>query len=522
MKAQVVFFLLMVIPFLNWGIDGDSKGTTTIEKRESILDRHVVIEPELILEIPQVPRWCDRLELKKHRIDVGDAQLYVEEEGKGTPLVLINGGPGGTHHDFHPWFSQAKNYARIIYYDQRGCGLSDFKPGEKGYSVEQAISDLDAIRKTLKIDKWVVLGFSYGGFLAQYYTCTYPEHTAGLILLGAGPGMWTNTGRNRQYQFISNQEKARFKEIDKQLKKINGEKNLPHRQRIQLSIYNKYINGDWKRQHFYKPSLERMAQIALYEWDNDENFNSILNNSLSRIDLTGAFAVNPIPTLILEGEWDLTWGEKKRHILAQNHPHGKMVVFKNTAHGIFDEDPQKFFAVLEDFLRKLPQVAQSDLAAYKTFLQKWNQERLQKKEPQSEDFLDGAGWGKESSQQLVDSYSGSWIAQFKTDTDFLRMGFAFYDLEKYPEALFVFEKMQEFCQDPEQIGDKALALIWQGHMLDLMGKHDQAILRYRQVVEMDITDQYQHGQYGLLLELSPYAAQRINAPFERIENMAEE
>ena len=124
-----------------------------LENRESILDRVVYIERELIMDIPFIERWCDRLELKKQRIDVGDAKLYVEEEGKGMPLVLINGGPGGTHHYFHPWFSKAKKYARVIYYDQRGCGLSDFEPGEEGYSVHQAVEDLDAIRKALVIDK---------------------------------------------------------------------------------------------------------------------------------------------------------------------------------------------------------------------------------------------------------------------------------------------------------------------------------------------------------------------------------
>jgi hypothetical protein len=90
------------------------------EQRESIHVRVVHIEPKLITEIPDVFRWCDRLKLKKYHINVGDAELYVEEEGKGTPLVLINGGPGGTHHYFHPWFSRAKDYTRIIYYDQRG------------------------------------------------------------------------------------------------------------------------------------------------------------------------------------------------------------------------------------------------------------------------------------------------------------------------------------------------------------------------------------------------------------------
>ncbi len=97
------------------------------ETRESIFDRNVHIEKKLVTEIPHVPRWCDQLQVSKQRINVGDCELYVEEEGQGTPLVLINGGPGGTHHCFHPWFERAKGFARVIYYDQRGnLGTSIF------------------------------------------------------------------------------------------------------------------------------------------------------------------------------------------------------------------------------------------------------------------------------------------------------------------------------------------------------------------------------------------------------------
>ena len=118
--------------------------------RETVLDRIVHAE-EKILKVPEVERLEAGLDLIVRKIDVGDASLYVEEEGVGIPLILINGGPGGTHHYFHPWFSRAKEYARIIYYDQRGTGLSDFTPGEDGYSVEQAVADLDSIRAALKV-----------------------------------------------------------------------------------------------------------------------------------------------------------------------------------------------------------------------------------------------------------------------------------------------------------------------------------------------------------------------------------
>jgi proline iminopeptidase len=510
--------LIVIFLFLTAGACQNKATETSANKRESILDRVVDIEPGLITEIPKVSRWCDRLDPVKQRINVGDAELYVEEEGQGTPLILINGGPGGTHHCFHPWFSRVKDYVRVIYYDQRGCGLSDFNPGENGYSVDQAVSDLDALRKAKKIDKWVALGYSYGGFLAQYYTINYPEHVAGLILLGAAPGMRTDTGRSRQDQFLSDRERARIEETRKQLKQLSQKKNLPHKEYIQLLIYNSFINGGWKCQHFYKPSRERIAMLALYEWDHDNSFNGILNDSMSLLDLTGVFALNPVPTLILEGKWDLTWGEEKPGILKKNHPHAQMVIFDNAGHGIYDEAPDKFFMVLKDFIQRLPRVPDADIAAFKAFIADWYRKRRQREKESPGYFLKTIAWGKVSSKKLVAVYSRAWLEKFKHSRDFLRTGFALYDVENYREALLVFERMQACAEAGKDVDNQALSLIWQGHMLDLMGRRDQAVSRYRQVKEMNINRTWRHYQYGLEYQLSPYAGERVKVPFKRIEN----
>ena len=140
----------------------------------------------------------------------------------------------------------------------------------------------------------------------------------------------------------------------------------------QLLIYNNFLNGDWKRQSYYRPTPERVAEIALYEWDHDQGFNGVLNESANRVDLTGAFENSPIPTLILEGKWDLTWGEEKRAVLAGNHPGARMVVFEEAGHGVYDEDPDRFFAVLRDFIETLPDISQADLESYGESLAAWD------------------------------------------------------------------------------------------------------------------------------------------------------
>jgi proline iminopeptidase len=480
---------------------------------ESILDRITHVEPDLVTSIPETFRWCDRLAgLDKRRVDVGGALLYVETEGKGTPLVLINGGPGGTHHYFHPWFSRARKYAKVVYYDQRGCGLSDFEPGEEGYSVDQAVEDLDALREALGFDRWVVLGYSYGGFLAQLYTVLHPERVAGLVLLGASTGMRADDGPSRQDEYISDAERTRIAELRRELNAYAKEKDLPRQKVIELSIYNNFLNGDWKRQNFYKPSPERLAQAALYEWVNDRNFNGLVGQTEGRWDLTGAFEGNPVPTLILEGRYDLTWSEKKKDILKGNHPGARLVVFEKAAHGIYDEDPEGFFRALEEFLKDLPPVDEAALASYQKRLASW----VTAMKARPDIVVDSLGWGMASSRDLASRYSPDWLDAFSSYRYGLRVGFALYDVERYAEALTVFERLEATYGDRPEM--KALSRIWQGHMLDLMGRRTEALARYAAAADMNLSDTWSHGQYGLKYELSPYARERLETPFRRIEN----
>ncbi len=464
--------------------------------RERARDRIVHIEEGVHREVPDVPRLCDQLDLRKEKVSIGDCELYCEHEGKGTALVLLHGGPGSTHHGFHPHFSQAAEFAHVIYYDQRGCGLSDYEPGS-GYSIDQAADDLDRLRETLGIERWVVLGHSYGGLLAQHYATKYPESLKGLALTCASTGLHGPSLPSRQRDFISAAERRKMAQI----RRTAG---LSTAQRI----YNNFLNGDWKRQSYYRPTHEQIAQGALYGWIHDNNFNGIMSSSAQRVDLAGAFAGCPVPTLIIEAKWDMSWNTDKAGQLRENHPNAEFVMLEESGHSPFEDEPEKYFGALRDFMSDLPEVPTARIEAWKR--------HLAARAQSASEFISSLGWGRRSSEKIASKYDRAWLEQIGSGGTLLRIGFALYDTKRYDDALAAFQKMQE-TSGGDQSG-QVMAIIWQGHMLDLLGKRAEAIERYQEAADMGIGGQYSHSQYGLAYAPSAYASKRTEAPFTRLEN----
>jgi proline iminopeptidase len=471
--------------------------------RESILDRKARFEKSLVQNVPQVPRLCDTLGMKGRKVDIGGCRLYMEEEGHGVPLVLINGGPGGTHHGFHPWFHQAAGFAHVIYYDQRGCGLSDWEPGP-GYTVEQAMEDLEALRKQLGYERWTVLGWSYGGFLAQLYAIRYPERTAGLVLVGASTGLDSDFG-SREDTFLSKEEQDHFDDVRCALREINKREQMDHQSFTALSIFNMMLNGNWKRQAFYRPTREEAARTARYEWNNPQEFNGDLSQSMNRYDLAGAFIGYPAPTLIMEGRWDLTWGEQKPQALLANHPGAGMKVFDRSAHAIFSEEPEAFFFTLRQFMTGLPKdVDPARLVSYQNRVARWREQMAHPVFP--------IHWGAVASKAICMAPE-AWLKDHPGDKGLLRLGFAYYDGKAFAPALECFYKLETLAQQRKDSATELLAVLWEGHLLDLLNRRQEALCCYQRVKDAGKSFRFSSDQYGLHFNSVDYPGTRLKEPF---------
>lgn len=119
-------------------------------------------------------------------IDVGDGHsLYVAEFGNpdGFPVVYLHGGPGGGHNPAWQKYFDPEFY-RIILFDQRGCGKSLPFAEIENNTTAHLIDDIEIIRTTLGIEKWVVGGGSWGSALALMYAHEYPQTVEHLLFRG--------------------------------------------------------------------------------------------------------------------------------------------------------------------------------------------------------------------------------------------------------------------------------------------------------------------------------------------------
>jgi proline iminopeptidase len=120
------------------------------------------------------------------RLRVSDIhELYFEESGNpnGKPVVLLHGGPGGGTNPFMRRLHDPQAY-RIILFDQRGCGKSTPHAELRDNTTWHLVADMERLREHRGIERWQVLGGSWGTTLALAYAELYPHRVTELVLRG--------------------------------------------------------------------------------------------------------------------------------------------------------------------------------------------------------------------------------------------------------------------------------------------------------------------------------------------------
>src|SRR3954449_3141758 len=120
-------------------------------------------------------------------VDVGDTRLYVEERGSGSlPLVVLHGGPGLDHTMFGAYLDALGDACRLLLVDQRAQGRSEASDPET-WTIRQMAADVCALAAALHLDRYAVLGHSFGAFVALQHAVDFSGQPVATIVSSGVP-----------------------------------------------------------------------------------------------------------------------------------------------------------------------------------------------------------------------------------------------------------------------------------------------------------------------------------------------
>lgn len=117
---------------------------------------------------------------------VRGVSIFERRIGTGPEVVVLHGGPGAHHDYLLPGFDRLAHGRTLIYYDQRGGGLSAVAR-DVPVGWREQVNDLEALRDVWGLEQLDLVGYSWGALLAMLYAVTYPARVASLALVSPAP-----------------------------------------------------------------------------------------------------------------------------------------------------------------------------------------------------------------------------------------------------------------------------------------------------------------------------------------------
>ncbi|MGN4443965.1 alpha/beta fold hydrolase [Bacillus cereus group sp. MYBK79-1] len=291
-------------------------------------------------------------------MNIRGKKLYVETHGnpKNKPVLYLHGGPGENCYDFS--FYQAERLQDslfVIMIDQRGVCRSEEITEDEAFGLNDLIEDFEELRKVLQIEKWSVIGHSFGGYVALLYASVYPSSIEKIIFEGP------------TFDFALT-SRALLQKTGHLLKKYGkeevAEESLAYSSSNASSeeLLEAYIRLsdelEEKRMEIYN-NKEDVTDESLYSDEEWEVFSNRSKIHFDRLKLEGAVHTSLLPKikdlqnpmLLIVGKYDVVTCEKQIETFNKDAQNGKYIVFEESSHTPHYEEADRYAELVIQFLK---------------------------------------------------------------------------------------------------------------------------------------------------------------------------
>ncbi|HSY65349.1 MAG TPA: proline iminopeptidase-family hydrolase [Terriglobales bacterium] len=288
-------------------------------------------------------------------VDANGVMIYYKMLGRGSPLLIVHGGPGASHDYFLPYLLPLARRNKVVFIDERGSGRSQKLEDPSGYTIENMVEDVESVRQALGLGKISLMGHSYGGALAQAYALKYQANLTHLIL-----GSTWSSSKTLNEIFVKMKQNM-SPELRERIDKLEATGLYGHGKDYEKNRYtNDYMVAAWGEGYFpylyqnhpdpnYDPVDNGKMAWDLYREMWGEHGEFVIDGNLKSVEYTDRLASIKVPTLILVGDHD-ECDPSLSQAMHEKIAGSKIVVFPKAGHMTFVDDTGMFIQTVDDFL----------------------------------------------------------------------------------------------------------------------------------------------------------------------------
>jgi len=294
---------------------------------------------------PNSNETSDQLSAHEGKIQVEGGEIWYKVMGKGdgVPILTLHGGPGGTHRYFYQLSPQNHN-RKVVLFDQLGGGRSDYHTDTTLMTVDHFVQQVKAVKDSLALEEFYLLGHSWGGALAMEYYMQYPEGIKGMIL--SSPLISTprwEADADTLIQTLPEDMQAIIHEANQ-----TGEYATDDYQKADAYYWSQFgLRTSKKVNPLDTVEVSGNGVIYNYMWGPSE---FRCTGTLKDFDRTASLSQIKVPTLFITGEYDEARPETVQYF-SDLTPNSTFGIVEGAGHSTLHDNQEDYNRILSKFLK---------------------------------------------------------------------------------------------------------------------------------------------------------------------------